>query len=124
MQVVGERKKFFRFPTPCLHCGKPGTAGRGLCNACYLKPKVRYLYPCKIAVKEKPEQMEADEPDDPTGALPGTEEKIRVLEERAARGVGLFHPQDARPVITAVVVVDDEQEKLLRRLLEAQEEKE
>ncbi len=32
----------------------------------------------------------------PTTAMPGTEEKIKVLAERWARGEALFHPDDAR----------------------------
>lgn len=31
----------------------------------------------------------------PTSARPGTEEKIRVLQERVAQGLPLFHPDDA-----------------------------
>ena len=33
-------------------------------------------------------------PGQPTDALPGTEEKIRILTERASRGEALFHPKD------------------------------
>jgi hypothetical protein len=33
-------------------------------------------------------------PETPTGALPGSEERLRVLEERAAAGLALFHPRD------------------------------
>lgn len=32
---------------------------------------------------------------EPTDALPGTEEKVRILEERARRGQSLWHPLDA-----------------------------
>lgn len=32
----------------------------------------------------------------PTSALPGSEEKIRVFEERVARGEDIFHPDDAQ----------------------------
>jgi hypothetical protein len=35
-------------------------------------------------------------PDAPTIALPGTEEKIQVMIERAARRQQLFHPLDGR----------------------------
>lgn len=31
----------------------------------------------------------------PTSALPGTEEKIRVMQERASLGLPIFHPLDA-----------------------------
>jgi hypothetical protein len=33
-------------------------------------------------------------PDRPTGAPPGSEEKIRIMMERANRGEQLFHPDD------------------------------
>jgi hypothetical protein len=33
---------------------------------------------------------------EPTAALPGTPEKVRVLEERARRRQQLFHPDDAK----------------------------
>lgn len=34
--------------------------------------------------------------DEPTDALPGSAEKLRVMAERAERGEALFHPSDAR----------------------------
>jgi hypothetical protein len=34
-------------------------------------------------------------PPEPTEALPGTAEKVVVLEERARRGLALWHPGDA-----------------------------
>jgi hypothetical protein len=34
-------------------------------------------------------------PADPTEAAPGSEDKIRVLMERASRGQSLWHPDDA-----------------------------
>lgn len=33
----------------------------------------------------------------PTDALPGTEEKLQVMIERAAKGQHLWHPDDAKP---------------------------
>jgi hypothetical protein len=36
-------------------------------------------------------------PKEPTDALPGTEQKIRVMVERAARREQLFHPLDGPP---------------------------
>jgi hypothetical protein len=35
-------------------------------------------------------------PPEPTSALPGTPEKVAVLEERARLGYSLWHPLDAR----------------------------
>lgn len=34
-------------------------------------------------------------PAEPTGAVPGSEEKIKVLQGRVARGEQLYHPLDA-----------------------------
>jgi hypothetical protein len=83
----------------CVHCCKrtPCRAG-GLCTPCYNHPVVRSIY-----VGRTPEDhrgyglgnMEGTIPT-PTDALPGTEEKMRVLEERARLGQRLWHPNDAR----------------------------
>jgi hypothetical protein len=35
------------------------------------------------------------EPPEPTNALPGSPEKVAILESRARRGVSLWHPKDA-----------------------------
>jgi len=48
------------------------------------------------------------DPDTPTDALPGTPEKIAVLEQRAARGVGLWHELD-RPLEFDPPPLDDEE---------------
>ena len=72
---------------------------RGLCYSCYYEPGIREQYP--------PTHKNAQEgygvrrgyrpiPDSPTSALPGTPEKVSVLEERARREQKLWHPQDAR----------------------------
>jgi hypothetical protein len=45
------------------------------------------------------EGMRADAPLDPLGGtsyLPGTEAKIRIMSNRASRGVQLHHPDDAK----------------------------
>jgi hypothetical protein len=56
--------------------------------------------PSKNATANAEEEAENDftgEPqlDEPTQALPGTEEKIEVMARRAAHRLALFHPQDA-----------------------------
>jgi hypothetical protein len=43
-------------------------------------------------------------PTAPTKARPGSAEKIKVMRERARRGEGLFHPNDARMVPRGEVV--------------------
>lgn len=39
---------------------------------------------------------QAKRPQEPTEALPGSADKVRVMEERAKRGESLFHPEDAQ----------------------------
>jgi hypothetical protein len=84
---------------PCRHCGGPlANRPRGLCWGCYHAPGVRdnyqptSKYACRgVADSYGPRPLPAQ----PTAAAPGSAEKIRVLEERAARGEQLWHPQDA-----------------------------
>ena len=42
----------------------------------------------------------ATQADEPTHAWPGSEEKIAVLTERAARRQELWHPEDGRGLMT------------------------
>lgn len=106
--VLGSRITKARPATPCVHCGVMGTRPRGLCWRCHNQPEVRKLY--RAATDNGVPYTGGSRRGEPTNALPGTEEKIRVLEERAAKGLALFHPQDARPGVT------DDQEKQLRLL--------
>ena len=84
----------------CRHCGlNPAGRPRGLCWGCYYRPGVRDLYgplskfgrrgigAGKLAPRRRPPY--------PTTARPGSAEKVRVLEERAAAGHLLWHPLDA-----------------------------
>lgn len=85
----------------CQHCHKTGACRPyQLCWKCYYMEGVRDLY--KVHTKwnrrgagqdgkNRPFQL----PDSPTSYLPGTEEKIAVLEERASQGISLHHPCDA-----------------------------
>jgi hypothetical protein len=90
----------------CRHCHRPKVnRPRGLCWSCYYSPGVKDKYPSESkfhCTKEANAQDEAEndftgEPplDEPTEALPGTEEKIKVMARRAALRLALFHPQDA-----------------------------
>jgi hypothetical protein len=83
----------------CLHCKlKRGTEGRGLCRRCHQDRRVRIQYPMLghdrkgvgLVIGKCLRGWE------PTGALPGTPEKIRVLELRAGKGWPLWHPLDAK----------------------------
>lgn len=90
----------------CKHCGGgPVNRPRGLCWACYYTPGVKDRYPIlySLGPQGRPKggyyglgngNFTGTLPE-PTEALPGTPEKIAVLEYRAANGQQLWHPQDA-----------------------------
>ena len=94
----------------CRHCGQARVnRPRGLCWSCYYKPGVRDLYPStsKFARRGVCDfNGRCVLPPAPTDALPGTEDKVRVLEERARMRQSLWHPEDApcvrRPVLAGV----------------------
>jgi hypothetical protein len=83
----------------CRHCNRvKSNRPRGLCWSCYYSPGVREKYPStsKFARRGISDfngrtALAAQ----PTTALPGTEEKVLVLAERARLGLSLWHPQDA-----------------------------
>ena len=82
----------------CRHCKRcKASRARGLCWGCSLRPDVRALYPSasKYAARGighggAPVVLPAE----PTAAPTGTEAKLRVMRERAARRECLFHPAD------------------------------
>jgi len=83
----------------CRHCQKVNSnRPRGLCWSCYYSPGVRDLYPStsKFARRGVGNGNHKSEMPEPTDALPGTPEKVVVLEERARLGQCLWHPLDAR----------------------------
>lgn len=88
--------------TICRHCNrKKVNRPRGLCWSCYYTLGVRELYPStsKYAYRGVGNLTGVRMlPTKPTDALPGSEEKVRVLEQRAAAGVVLWHPDDAKAV--------------------------
>jgi hypothetical protein len=83
----------------CRHCNRvKSNRPRGLCWSCYYTPGVRDQYPStsKFARRGVSDfngktRLAAQ----PTSALPGTPEKVAVLEERARLGLSLWHPLDA-----------------------------
>jgi hypothetical protein len=85
--------------TLCRHCQRVrSNRPRGLCWSCYYTPGVRDLYPSTskfarrgISDKNGTIALAAE----PTSALPGSPEKVTVLEQRARLGVSLWHPLDA-----------------------------
>ena len=92
----------------CRHCKKTkANRPRGLCWSCYYKPGVRELFPStsKFARRGVPNFCgKAPLPELATTAAPGSEEKIRVLMERAAKKQALWHPGDATLASPAVPV--------------------
>ncbi|HKI34637.1 MAG TPA: hypothetical protein VKA46_22465 [Gemmataceae bacterium] len=83
----------------CRHCNRvPANRPRGLCWSCYYKPGVRELYPStsKFARRGVEDRIgRVPLPDAPTSAVPGSEEKVHILMERARKRQGLWHPADA-----------------------------
>lgn len=87
MKNTQERKIKHR---TCKVCGTAVSNPRyfGHCDVCWMQavpPEWKKRFP---APKEKL-------PKEPTDAMPGTEEKVRVLEERAKNNEPLWHPDDA-----------------------------
>jgi hypothetical protein len=83
----------------CRHCRQVNSnRPLGLCWSCYYRPGVRELYPYtgKFAPKGRADFNGRAALPYPTTALPGSLEKISVLEERARLGQQLWHPLDAK----------------------------
>lgn len=82
----------------CRHCQhKVANRPRGLCWSCFSDLDIRVLYPRnpmsgKLAVRDSYKTRPL--PENPTDALPGSKEKLLVMEERASRQEQLFHPDD------------------------------
>jgi hypothetical protein len=80
---------------PCRHCGRESASRpRGLCWPCYYTPAIRVLYASQARYGLASGNRRAPLPAEPTTARPGSEEKIRVLCERAARHETRWHPDD------------------------------
>jgi hypothetical protein len=93
--------------TQCRHCQEyKATYGRDLCWGCWTAH--RHLYPIRRKLPHEYAKIAHDFladgkgdnryrglPAQPTDAMPGTEEKVQVLEQRVRNGEGLWHPADA-----------------------------
>jgi hypothetical protein len=83
----------------CRHCNRAhSNRPRGLCWSCYYTAGVRDQYPStsKFARRGVTDfNGRIHLPSGPTSAMPGTREKVAILEQRAARGEALWHPADA-----------------------------
>lgn len=83
----------------CRHCGRGRVnRPRGLCWSCYYTPGRRDLYPstskfARRGVGDRNGRVPL--PSRPTGAPPGSAEKVAVLEQRARLHQALWHPHDA-----------------------------
>jgi hypothetical protein len=83
--------------TVCRHCSRrPASRARGLCNPCHKDRGVRALYPDGRANPgHAADRYGPSRPPEPTAAVPGSEERLRVLMGRAERGEAMKHPADA-----------------------------
>lgn len=79
----------------CAHCHKRKVKARGICEVCRFIPSVNEMYPSTspFAKKNHIPTKNLVLPT-PTDAIPGSEEKLRILCERAAAGQLLWHPSD------------------------------
>jgi hypothetical protein len=86
--------------TICGHCKKNRVnRPRGLCWSCYYRPGVKELFPSTSKYARRGIGNftgNAPLPTFATSALPGSEEKIALLSERARLKQSLWHPQDMR----------------------------
>ncbi len=83
----------------CRHCNnKRANRPRNLCWSCYYAPGVREQYPSgsKFARNGIGNDTNGLGLPEPTDAMPGTDEKYRVLLQRARDGKALYHPLDAK----------------------------
>jgi hypothetical protein len=83
----------------CRHCQHSQVnRPRGLCWSCYYTPGVRELYPSTSKFARRGVgggNVQFVLPETPTQALPGSAEKVAILEERARLRQSLWHPADA-----------------------------
>ncbi len=83
----------------CRHCGRKAAGRpRRLCWTCYRSLGIRSRYPTvsKFGRRGVLDFYGSGKPPAvPTRALPGSPEKVAVLEQRASRRETLWHPEDA-----------------------------
>jgi hypothetical protein len=82
----------------CRHCQRaPVNRPRGLCWVCYYTPGLKNQYPSTSKFGRRGlDDFYGELPlaTLPTRALPGSHEKIAVLQERALCRQSLWHPED------------------------------
>ena len=83
----------------CQHCGHtPANRPQSLCWSCYYTPEIRIRYPSTSKFARRGLGCFNGGlalPPVATRALPGTPEKVAVMEQRAGLRVALWHPHDA-----------------------------
>jgi hypothetical protein len=91
----------------CRHCEQATISRpRKLCWTCFYTPGVRDLYPATSKFGRRgPGNFfgKAQLPPFPTQAMPGSPEKIALLEQRANARQQLFHPLDAISPLAAAL---------------------
>lgn len=104
--MEGKRKKK-QYRVICGYCKKDSVLYcRSLCRRCYDDQKIREEFQVSSKKGSKARMLGAfkngetytsspnlREPE-PTDAMPGSEEKIRIMEYRAANGFSIFSPND------------------------------
>lgn len=94
----------------CTACGvRTATRARGLCHPCYRDLPVRLATPPLSTNAHAHGEVDfvgqANLPDSPTDAQPGSEDKIQVMIRRAGLRQQLHHPRDAKIMAEAAVPV-------------------
>jgi hypothetical protein len=101
----------------CQHCKRRQiNRPRLLCWSCFYEPAIRQQYEAVRNQYMEPHNLNRDNnkkprlPTYPTDALPGSAEKIAIMEARFAEGLAVFHPEDrsnrVTPAEMAGVTVD------------------
>lgn len=92
---------------PCWHCGERNRSRpAGLCFRCFYIPGLPEQYRTESKFCDRGHGLgnrNAPLPDLPTDALPGSPEKLAILEQRAQLGQSLWHPRDRRITETDIV---------------------
>lgn len=94
-------------PYYCQHCEKSGVKKvaarpKRLCWLCYYNPDINKQYELTSIYANRgpnPGYKQSSAPPSSTQALPGSEEKILVMEERLSKGFGLHHSGDLKQKI-------------------------
>src|SRR4051794_22634490 len=83
----------------CRHCEHvPAGRPRGLCWSCYYTPGIRERYPSTSKFARRGAGNFNGQPEllpEPTEAVPGSPEKVAILERRVMLRQSLWHPEDA-----------------------------